>query len=178
MKGGFQQVDSSTSTLSYYVFPNVPFAANGYRLDLTGIATLSVPASTQAALSNPADYSYAATMSYISANVARLRAEHVDYEYTISEDRFFRSFEAGARYADHTETDQSSAYNYTALCAGWNGCAPVTFAAGNPGDYSAAPFTNFFQGKIPLPGNVYLPSRPWSPARIRSPTTHCTVAVI
>jgi iron complex outermembrane receptor protein len=158
LKGGFQQVDSSTNTLSYYVFPNVPFAANGYGLDLTGIATLTVPASTQAALSNPADYSYGATMSYISGNVARLRAEHLDYEYTISEDRFFRSFEAGARYADHTETDQSSNYNYTGLCAGWNGCAPVTFAEGKPGDYSAAPFTNFFQGKIPLPGNVYLPS--------------------
>jgi iron complex outermembrane recepter protein len=158
LRGGFQQVDSSTHTLSYYVFPNVPFATNGFGLDLTGIGTLTVPASTQADLSNPNDYSYAATMSFISANVARLRAEHVEYEYTISEDRFFRSFEAGARYADHTETDQASNYNYTGLCAGWNGCNPVTFAQGQPGDYSAAPFPNFFQGKIPLPGNVLLPS--------------------
>ena len=158
VKGGFQQVDSSTSTLSYYVFPNVPFATNGFGFDLSGIGTLTVPASTQADLSNPNDYSYAATMSYISKNVARLRAEHVEYEYTISEDKFFRSFEAGARYADHTETDQASNYNYTGLCAGWNGCNPVTFAQGQPGDYSAAPFTNFFQGKIPLPGNVLLPS--------------------
>lgn len=158
LRGGFQQVDSSTHTLSYYVFPNVPFATNGFGLDLTGIGTLSVPASTQADLSNPNDYSYAATMSFISANVARLRAEHVEYEYTISEDRFFRSLEVGARYADHTETDQASNYNYTGLCAGWNGCNAVTFAQGQPGDYSAAPFTNFFQGKIPLPGNVLLPS--------------------
>lgn len=158
VKGGFQQVDSSTSTLSYYVFPNVPFATNGFGFDLSGIGTLSVPAATQADLSNPNDYSYAATMSYISKNVARLRSEHVEYDYNISEDRFFRSFEVGARYADHTETDQSSNYNYTALCAGWNGCNPVTFAEGKPGDYSAAPFTNFFEGKIPLPGNVLLPS--------------------
>ena len=158
LRGGFQQVDSSTHTLSYYVFPNVPFATNGFGLDLTGIGTLTVPASTQANLSNPNDYSYAATMSFISANVARLRAEHVEYDYTISEDRFFRSLEVGARYADHTETDQASNYNYTGLCAGWNGCAPVTFAQGQPGDYAAAPFTNFFQGKIPLPGNVLLPS--------------------
>ena len=158
LRGGFQQVNSSTHTLSYYVFPNVPFATNGFGLNLTGIGTLNVPASTQADLSNPNDYSYAATMSFISANVARLRAEHLEYEYTISEDRFFRSFEVGARYADHTETDQASNYNYTALCAGWNGCNPVTFAEGQPGDYSAAPFTNYFQGKIPLPGNVLLPS--------------------
>ena len=158
LKGGFQQVDSSTHTLSYYVFPNVPFATNGFGLDLTGIATLSVPAATQADLSNPNDYSYAATMSFISQNVARLRAEHLEYDYTISEDRFFRSFEAGARYADHTETDEASNYNYTALCAGWNGCNPTTFAEGRPGDYSAAPFTNYFRGKIPLPGNVLLPS--------------------
>jgi len=158
VKGGFQQVDASTNTLSYYVFPTVPFATNGFGLDTTGIGTLSVPAATQADLSNPSDYTYEATMSYISHNVARLRAVHAEYDYTISEDKFFRSFEAGARYADHTETDQSSNYNWTPLCVGWNGCTAVTFAEGQPGDYSSAPFANFFQGKIPLPGNVLLPS--------------------
>jgi iron complex outermembrane recepter protein len=159
LKGGFQQVDSSTNTLSYDVFPNVPFATNGFGMDLTGVAAdLAVPAATQAELSNPNDYSYGATLSYIAHNVARLRAEHLDFEYTLSDSGFLRSFETGARYADHTETDQASSYNYTALCAGYNGCNPVTFAEGRPGDYSPAPFTNFFRGLISLPGNVLLPS--------------------
>ena len=159
LKGGFQQVDSSTSTLSYYVFPNVPFSTNGFGLDITGSAPqVSVPAATQADLSNPNDYSYGATMSYISHNVARLRAEHLDFDYDLSDSAFFRSVRAGARYADHTETDEASSYDYTALCAGYNGCNPVTFAEGRPGDYSSAPFTNFFRGEISVPGNVLLPS--------------------
>ena len=158
LKGGFQQVDSSTRTLSYDVFPTVPFATNGFGMDLTSVANLTVPASTRADLSNPNDYTYEATQSYIAQNDARLRAVHTEYEFNISEDGFFRSFEAGARYADHTETDQASNYNWTALCVGWNGCTPTTFAEGNPGDYSTAPFNNFFQGKISLPGNVLLPS--------------------
>jgi TonB-dependent receptor len=158
LRGAFQAVDSTLDSLSYDVFPTVPFAINGFGLDATGVAALTVPGSTATALRDPTQYTYQATMDHLAGNTAHMNSYSLDYDFKISEAGFFRSFQVGARYANHTETDETSGYDWQALGVGWNGSPPVTFAQGSPGDYSAAVFNNFFRSKVPLPGNVLLPS--------------------
>jgi TonB-dependent receptor len=159
LRGAFQSVDSKSHQFSYDVFPTIPFATNNFGMNLGAqVPVVTMPASTQAALQDPAQYTYQATMDHLADNVAKLRAENLDFDFNLSDSGFFRSFQVGARYADHSEVDQTSGYNWQALGVGWNGSPPVSFAAGNPGDYSAKVFDNFFQGKTVLPGNVLLPS--------------------
>lgn len=158
LRGSFQAVDSTLDSFSYDVFPTIPFATNGFGLDATGVAAITVPGSTAGALRDPTQYTYQATMDHLAGNTAHMNAYNLDYDLTVSDSGFFRSFQAGARYANHTETDQTSGYDWEALGVGWNGYNPVTFAQGSPADYSAVVFNNFFKGRVPLPGNVLLPS--------------------
>ena len=158
LRGAFQAVDSTMDSLSYDVFPTIPFAMNGFGLDDTGVAAITVPASTATALADPTKYTYQATMDHLAGNKAHMNSYSLDYDFNISDSGFFRSLQVGARYANHTETDETSGYDWQALGAGWNGYPPVTFDQGSPGDYSAAVFNNFFRGRVPLPGNVLLPS--------------------
>jgi TonB-dependent receptor len=95
-------------------------------------------------------------MDTAAINTAHMKAYSTDLELKLSDSGLFRSFQAGARYADHTESD-SGAYNWQALGAGWNGYQPVSFANGRPGDYALAVFRNFFQGMTSVP-NTLLPS--------------------
>jgi iron complex outermembrane receptor protein len=159
LRGAFQAVDANSHQFSYDVFPTIPFATNNFGMDLSGeVPVVTMPASTQTALRDPSQYTYQATMDHLQDNVAKLRAENLDFDLKLSDSGFFRSVQVGARYADHSEVDQTSGYNWQALGAGWNGYPPVSFAQGSPGDYSAVVFDNFFQGKTVLPGNVLLPS--------------------
>lgn len=159
LRGAFQAVDSTLNSFSYDVFPTIPFATNGFGLDASGgVASITVPGSTAAALRDPSQYTYEATQDHLAGNTAHLKAYSLDYDFKISDSGFFRSFKVGARYADHTETDQTSGYDWESLGTGWNGYTPVTFAQGSPGDYSSVVFDNFFRGRVPLPGNVLLPS--------------------
>jgi iron complex outermembrane receptor protein len=158
LRGSFQAVDSTLNSFSYDVFPTIPFATNGFGLDATGVAAITVPGSTASALRDPTQYTYQATMDHLAGNTAHMNAYNLDYDLKITDSGFLRSLQAGARYANHTETDQTSGYDWQSLGTGWNGYNPVTFAQGSPGDYSAVVFNNFFKGRVPLPGNVLLPS--------------------
>ena len=158
LRGSFQAVDATSHQFSYTVFPTVPFSASNFGMDVTGVVAVTMPPSTQAELADPTKYTYLATMDHLADNRARMKAYNLDYDFNISDSGFFRSFQVGARYADHTETDQTSGYNWTALGAGWNGYPPVSFAQGDPGDYAAGVFDNFFRGRVPVPGNLLLPS--------------------
>lgn len=159
LRGAFQAVDSTAMVFGYDVFPTIPFATSGFGMDLSGeFPVISMPPATQANLQDPSQYTYMATMDHIEDNDAEMRAGNLDFDFTISEDGFFRSVQVGARHADRTEVDQTSGYNWAALGVGWNGYDPVSFAEGRPGDYQAGAFDNFFRGKVPLPGNVLMPS--------------------
>ena len=158
LRGAFQAVDSTMDTLSYSVFPSIPLATSGFGVDVSRIPVVTMPSSTLAALNDPTQYSYLATMPHLAGNKAHMNAYTLDYDLKISDSGFFRSLQVGARYADHTETDQTSGYDWQALGAGWNGYPPVTFAQGSPGDYSSAVFSNFFEGRVPVPANVLMPS--------------------
>jgi TonB-dependent receptor len=117
-----------------------------------------MPPETQANLQDPNEYTYNATMDHIEDNDAQMRAFNVDFDYSLSEEGFFRSVQVGGRYADRSETDQGSGYNWQALGVDWNGYPPVSFAEGPAGDYQDAVFQDFFRNKVPLPGNVLMPS--------------------
>jgi iron complex outermembrane receptor protein len=159
LKGAFQMVDSEANAFGYDLFPTIPFAGSGFGLDLTGnLPVVTMPPQAQADLQNPADYTYLATMDHIEHNVADMRSGNLDFNFVVSDSDFIRSFQIGARYADRTETDQTSGYNWQALGAGWNGFPAVSFADGDPGDYETAVFDNFFRNDAVLPGNVLLPS--------------------
>jgi TonB-dependent receptor len=158
LRGAFQAVDSTMDTLSYSVFPSIPLATSGFGVDVSRIPVVTMPSETLAVLNDPTKYSYQATMPHLAGNTANMKSYTLDYDLTISDSGFFRSLQVGARYADHTETDQTSGYDWEALGAGWNGYPPVTFAQGSPGDYSTAVFSNFFEGRVPVPANVLMPS--------------------
>lgn len=158
LKGAFQAVDSTMNSLSYDVFPTVPFSTGNFAMDATGIAVITSPDSNLANLRDPSQYTYQATMDHLAGNTAHMNSYKLDYGHMLSDTGFFRSFQLGARYANHTETDETSGYDWQALGAGWNGFPAVTFAQGRPGDYSAAVFSNFFRGMVPSPANVLLPS--------------------
>lgn len=156
LRASFQNVDANVHEVGYNVFPSIPLSPGAYGADFIGVGRISVPASAQAGLADPSQYTYSATMDTAAINTAHMNAYSADYDFRLSDSGFFRSFQVGARYADHTESD-SGAYNWQALGAGWNGYQPVSYANGRPGDYAPAVFQNFFQGMSAVP-NVLLPS--------------------
>lgn len=159
LRGAFQAVDSEANVFSYDIFPTIPFAASGFGMDLRGeFPVINMPPDTQTRLQDPNEYTYNATMDHLEHNEAELRAFNLDFDYSLSEEGFFRSVQVGGRYADRSETDQSSGYNWQALGVDWNGYPPVSFAEGREGDFEGAVFENFFRNKVALPGNVLMPS--------------------
>ena len=156
LRTSFQDVDASVRDVGYNVFPSIPLSPGEYGADFIGVGRVFVPASAAAGLADPSKYTYSATMDTAAINTAHMNAYSADYGFKLSDEKFFRSFQVGARYADHTESD-SGAYNWQALGAGWNGYQPVSYANGRPGDYAPAVFQNFFQGMTAVP-NVLLPS--------------------
>ncbi|WP_035033971.1 TonB-dependent receptor [Caulobacter sp. AP07] len=159
LRGAFQVVDSSATRGSYDVFPGVRFPGR-FGLDLTGdLPQVTLPASAAAVFADPASYTWEATMDHNERNHGHLYAGNLDAEYKFSDDAFFRSLKVGVRYADRTERDLNSGYNWTALGRGWNGDPQLTFANARAGDVETRIFENFFRGKANLPGNTLMPSQ-------------------
>lgn len=160
LHGAFQIVDSSATRANYDVFPGVPFP-NTFGLDLTGdLPQVTIPASAAAVFANPAAYTWNATMDHNERNHGHLYAGNLDAEYKFSDEAFFRSLKVGVRYADRTERDLNSGYNWTALGRGWSDDDPqLTFANARAGDVETRTFDNFFRGKANLPGNTLMPSQ-------------------
>lgn len=158
ISASYQHVRSTSTTANYDVFPGVNFP-NAFGLDLSGnLPQVTVPQSAQAAFADPSAYQWQATMDHNANNLGKLDAGQADVEYDLSDDAFFRSFKTGVRYADRTEKDLNSGYNWTALGRGWNGAPQLTFADARPGDVEQQTFDNFFRGKAALPGNLLFPS--------------------
>lgn len=160
LRGAFQVVDSSATRGSYDVFPGVRFPGT-FGLDLSGdLPQVRLPASAAAVFADPASYTWNATMDHNERNHGHLYAGNLDAEYKFSDDAFFRSLKVGVRYADRTERDLNSGYNWTALGRGWSGDDPqLTFANARAGDVETRIFDNFFRGKANLPGNTLMPSQ-------------------
>ncbi len=156
-KGSLQRVDSTQVYDRLDVFRDVSFT-QGFGMDLSGdLPRVTVPASSQAALANPASYLWTATMPHNENNRGRLQAGQLDAEYKF-EDSFLRSVKVGGRYAKRTERDLENGYNWAALGRGWNGDPQLTYANAAPGDVESHTFKDFFHGDAVLPANLMFPT--------------------
>lgn len=158
IKGAIQRVESTSIVDRLDVFRTVAFPT-GFGLDLTGkLPQVTVPAGVQATFTNPANYSWLASMPHNENNKGRLDSANLDLEYALGDDSFFRSIKVGGRYSDRSERDFNNSFNWAALGLGWNGDPALTFANAAPGDIEFHAFKNFFRGGAGLPGNLMFPS--------------------
>ncbi|MCI4589494.1 TonB-dependent receptor [Sphingobium sp. BYY-5] len=157
IKGAIQRVDSAQIFNRMDLFRDVAFP-DGYGFDLSGdLPVVSLPAGSQVALSDPANYFWSASMPHNEDNKGRLNSANLDLEYKF-EDSFFRSVKFGGRYAKRTERDLGNGYNWAALGRGWNVDPQLTFANAAPGDVEMHAFKNFFHGSASLPANLMFPT--------------------
>ncbi|MBC2670119.1 TonB-dependent receptor [Novosphingobium piscinae] len=121
-----------------------------------------------AALSNPANYWWAAAMDHIEHNTAGSWAQRADLEYKFSEGSFFKSLRVGARATDKEAVTRQTGWNWGLLSQqfwGSGGGAPVylnqTGSPANPGLPSQAnlfTYDNFLRGKIAMPSGGWFAS--------------------
>ena len=162
VNAAFQFVNSVSDAKSYDLFDTPPSGAGFYGLTETSSQpTITFPSSVQALYADPANYVWSAHQDHQSHNDGEEHAVTLDVKYEISENGFFRSAQLGGRYADRTEEDADSGYNWSPFCKGWNGCnaVPLSSAPTQPGDITFQPFSNYFRGSVAAPGGgLYLPS--------------------
>lgn len=157
VQASYQHTKSTASVDRISVFRTVNFPSS-FGLDLSGsLPQISVPAGTQAALLDPANYNWQAVMPHDNNNSGKMDAAQADIQYDVGEG-FFRSVKVGGRWAKRTERDLDNGYAWSALGAGWNGSPVISFTEGRPGDYAEHDFQNFFRGDVHLPGTQYFPS--------------------
>lgn len=154
----YQHTKSTATVDRISVFRTVNFPTS-YGLDLGGsLPQISVPAGTNAALLDPANYAWQAVMPHNNDNAGKMDSVQADLAYDVGEG-FFKSVKVGGRWSKRTERDLDNGYAWSALGQGWNGDPVVSFADGRPGDYETHVFKNFFRGDIQLPGTQYFPSQ-------------------
>ncbi|WP_395335026.1 TonB-dependent receptor [Novosphingobium sp. BL-8H] len=154
----YQHTKSTASVDRISVFRTVNFPTS-YGLDLSGsLPQISVPAGTQAALLDPANYAWQAVMPHNNDNSGKMDSAQGDLTWDVGEG-FFKSLKVGGRWSKRTERDLDNGYAWSALGQGWNGSPVVSFADGRPGDYEKHVFKNFFRGDVQLPGTQYFPAQ-------------------
>jgi len=160
IKGAFQFVNSVSSAKSYDLFDSLPQGVGYGVTETSSQPNISFPAAVQELYKDPNNYFWSAHMDHLSHNDGEEHAAHLDVRYELSSEGFFRSAQVGARFANRTEQDADSGYNWSPFCKGWNGCAQVPLGSSptQPGDIAYQTFGNFFRGSVTAPGGVYLPS--------------------
>ncbi|MCX8476309.1 MAG: TonB-dependent receptor [Sphingomonas sp.] len=163
IRGAIQRVDSTANSDALNIFRDVAFPSS-FGLDLTGnLPQVTLPQSATTGFDNPANYFWTATMPNTVDNTGRLDSANLDLEYKFG-DGFFKSVKIGGRWAERTERDLNTGFNWSALGRGWNGSATVnapqlTFANAAPGDIEKHVFKDFFRGGLPVPANLMFPSQ-------------------
>jgi iron complex outermembrane recepter protein len=157
VKGGLQWVHSTSNRKSYDAFPSVQFPT-AFSIDLSGnLPQVFLPGGGNF-LSDGNVSNFQAVMDNRQENEGDLYAANLDLNFRISDEGFFRDIGFGARYADRSETDWNSGFNWQAFCQGWNGCDAVSLANARPGDTEMVDWGDFFRGDLNLPGAVLMPS--------------------
>ncbi|HEX8485334.1 TonB-dependent receptor [Sphingomonas sp.] len=158
IRAAFQYVKSTSTRQSYDLFPAIPYPGN-FAIDLSGkFPEVTLPASSLAGFDDPARYMWNASQDHLEDNRGTLYSGNVDFEYDLSDDGFFRTFKTGMRYADRSERDNNSGYNWQAFGQGWNGSPATFFSGAAAGEYNKFVFENFFRGQANLPTSLLLPS--------------------
>ncbi len=119
---------------------------------------------------------YLSAMGYHEPkNTGEMVAANLDLEYRVSDDGFLRSITVGARTANRAENDNFVGTYWAPLSQSWLGnpwgAHPTdpNFGPGNimylsnpnvpTSDYEVSNFPNFFGGKAPVPGQLYVASQ-------------------
>ncbi|MGO4170087.1 TonB-dependent receptor [Novosphingobium sp. PhB57] len=158
VQASYQHTKSTATVDRISVFRTVDFPTS-YGLDLSGsLPQISVPAGTQAALLDPANYAWQAVMPHNNDNSGKMDTAQGDLTWDVGEG-FFKSVKVGGRWSKRTERDLDNGYAWSALGQGWNGSPVVSFADGRAGDYETHVFKNFFRGDVQLPGTQYFPAQ-------------------
>lgn len=111
---------------------------------------------------DPYNAFYRSAMDHIEDSVGNSDAARIDLDYKIDDSNFFKSVQAGYRYADRRQTSRFSTYNWGALSEQWGNGGPVWLddpVDGSPNTNGGTPlnqvtnftFGNFFRGKFPDP---------------------------
>ncbi|MHB8283319.1 MAG: TonB-dependent receptor [Caulobacteraceae bacterium] len=153
--GAFQFVysQSTTQNIDLYGETTVP----SYGINLTGnLPVVTVPGSST--LANPSNYVWDATMDHIEDHIGRLFSWNTDADLRLSNDGFFRNLKFGLRLSEQNESDDVSAYNWTALTPSFEGSGFNYISNAPASDYTIYSFPNFFQGMANLPGSAVFPS--------------------
>ena len=113
---------------------------------------------------------YLASMGYNgNKNKGEMLAGHLDADYKLSDDGFFRTISAGVRVSSRTEDDDFIGTYYAPLGQSWLGAIPGVDNTGtpyagseqapNPADYQITDFPNFFGGRVAAPNSMLIPSQ-------------------
>ncbi|MCP1469268.1 TonB-dependent receptor [Sphingobium sp. OAS761] len=173
VRGAVQYVDSRMTGKQFNVGLNqINPAIDSMDVDLTG----SLPVVSGL---SPADLLNAST-AYLSRfayhepdNKGTMLAGNVDLEYRVSDDGFLRAITVGARASRRTEHDNFVGTYFAPLGQNWlSKPSGPEWAAAGPGniqfltnphvrqsDYEVSSFPNFFDGKVAVPAQLFVPSR-------------------
>ena len=137
---------------------NVPYEAFNFNADLP---SMSLP---QAYMANPANYYWGFTMDGQSQSHGKEWAWREDADYQLGEG-FFKSIGAGVRVAErNAETalsEPGNGYNWQAVSQtwmlGWN-LPTLAYLNQFPAPTTTTSFSNFFNGRVPLPSAAVFPA--------------------
>ncbi|TWB59651.1 TonB-dependent receptor [Nitrospirillum viridazoti] len=152
----FQYAISQSQTQRIDLFSQV--SVPSYAIDLTGDLP-SIKVSNPAQVADPSRTIWGATMDHLENHIGRELSWSGDADYHISDTGFLRGIKVGARFADRTEKDNVSGYNWVGLTASFND--PSTFkylSNAAPGAVTVSGFSNFFRGATGLPSAAAFPS--------------------
>lgn len=159
VKGDIQLVRSENEQLDFTVFTATYLPGLSY--DLSGkYPSVSIADSSYTA--DPSNYFWAAAMDHLGDNRGRELATRADIEYTFQESDWLRMFRVGIRATDRTQTNKNSGYNWGVLSDNWAAIPGATNGLADLGAYMAQSsslytFSNFFRGKVNIPGGVHMP---------------------
>ncbi|MBV6808714.1 TonB-dependent receptor [Xanthomonas campestris pv. pennamericanum] len=160
LSGDMQLLQSHKDTLDFTLFNTIYLP--GLMVDLSGrypSATIADPAYA----ADPSNYFWRAAMDHLGQNRGRELATRFDLDYRYDDSAWLRSFRAGIRATDRTQTNKNTPYNWGVIS---DRSAPVPGSAtglADLADYmtgSSALYTfpNLFRGRVDVPTQLYFPS--------------------
>ncbi len=128
--------------------------------DLSGNNPYMSLSQTPNVMTNPANYWWAAAMDHLEDNDAHEWAERLDGDFQFDNNPWLDSFRFGVRATDKAAITRETGYNWSILSRQyWGGGAPMFLSSSTPSlAYELQPYSNFFRGKITLPGVGIFPS--------------------
>jgi len=150
-----QYTVSSAQFFRQALFADTTMPNFGFNVSGGGTPSFTFPAASY--LSNPANWTWTATMDHKEAHIGRALAWNVDGTFDVSDNGPLRDIKFGGRLSARKEKDDVSTYNWQALAPTWSG-AIVPLSASTPGDYSTFHISNFFHGALQAPPTLLIPS--------------------